>query len=201
MGRRNDEARFERYRSTWAFSVRGMDYWEICKLKVMLFSLNFQSRFDWLSAQLPANLKRLGMYCLLCYCILSLRLMQCVIGVELHYGDVIMGAMATQITSLTIVYFNLLFRHNSCKHQSSASLAFVRGISRWLANSPHKWPVKRKMFPLDDVIMAHSKFKCALQFTKQHRRVCVHQRVWHFIIEKQIQRCIYIAIDCINLTF
>ena len=39
------------------------------------------------------------------------------------------------------------------KHQSSASLAFVRGIHRWLVNSPHKGPVTRKMFPFDDVIM------------------------------------------------
>ena len=39
------------------------------------------------------------------------------------------------------------------KHQSSASLAFERGIRRWPVNSPHKWPVTRKMFPFDDVIM------------------------------------------------
>ena len=39
------------------------------------------------------------------------------------------------------------------KHQSSASLAFVRGIHRGLVNSPHKWPVTRKMFPFDDFIM------------------------------------------------
>ena len=39
------------------------------------------------------------------------------------------------------------------KHQSSASLAFVRGINRWPVNSPHKWPVTRKMFSFDDVIM------------------------------------------------
>ena len=39
------------------------------------------------------------------------------------------------------------------KHQSSASLVFVRGIHRWAVNSPHKWPVTRKMFPFDDVIM------------------------------------------------
>ena len=32
------------------------------------------------------------------------------------------------------------------KHQSSASLAFVRGIHRWAVNSPLKWPVTRKMF-------------------------------------------------------
>ena len=40
------------------------------------------------------------------------------------------------------------------KRQSSASLAFVREIHRRPVNSPHKWPVKRKMFPFDYVIMA-----------------------------------------------
>ena len=50
---------------------------------------------------------------------------------------------------LTIVYSNADHR----KHQSSASLAFVRGIHRGPVNSPHKWPVTRKMFPFDDVIM------------------------------------------------
>ena len=39
------------------------------------------------------------------------------------------------------------------KHQSSASLAFVRGIHRSPVNSPHKWPVTRKMLPFDDIIM------------------------------------------------
>ena len=39
------------------------------------------------------------------------------------------------------------------KHQSSASLAFVRGIHRRPVNSPHKGPVTRKVFPFDDVIM------------------------------------------------
>ena len=39
------------------------------------------------------------------------------------------------------------------KHQSSASLAFVRGIHRGPVNSPHKRPVTRKMFPFDDVII------------------------------------------------
>ena len=34
-----------------------------------------------------------------------------------------------------------------------ASLTFVRGIHQWPVNSPHKWPVTRKMFPFDDVII------------------------------------------------
>ena len=70
-----------------------------------------------------------------------------------HYNDVIMGAIASQITSLTIVFSIVYSDADQRKHQSSASLAFVRGIHRGPVNSPHKWPVTRKMFPFDDVIM------------------------------------------------
>ena len=69
-----------------------------------------------------------------------------------HYGDVIMGTMASQITSITIVYSTVYSGADQRKHQSSASLAFVRGIHRGPVNSPHKWPVTWKMFPFDDVM-------------------------------------------------
>ena len=74
-----------------------------------------------------------------------------------HYRDVIMGAMASQITSLTIVYATIYSDPDQRKHQRSASLAFVRGIHRWPGNSPHKGPVTRKMFLFDDVIMRHDR--------------------------------------------
>ena len=64
-----------------------------------------------------------------------------------------MSAMASQITNLTNVYSTVHSVAHQRKHQSSASLAFVRGIHRGPVNSPHKWPVTRKMFPFDDVIM------------------------------------------------
>ena len=70
-----------------------------------------------------------------------------------HYRDVIMGAMVSQITSLAIVYSTVYSGEDHRKHQSSESLAFVRGIHRGPVNSPHQWPVTRKMFPFDDVIM------------------------------------------------
>ena len=73
-----------------------------------------------------------------------------------HYGDVIMGAIASQITSLTIVYSTVYSDVDQRKHQSSASLAFVWGIHRGPVNSPQKWPVTRKMFPFDDVIMRNT---------------------------------------------
>ena len=64
-----------------------------------------------------------------------------------------MGAIVSEIISLTIVYSNVYSDEDQRKHQSSASLAFVRGIHRSPVNSPHKWSVTRKMFPFDDVIM------------------------------------------------
>ena len=65
-----------------------------------------------------------------------------------------MGAMVSQVTSLSIVYSTIHSGADQRKHQSSASLAFVRGIHRWPVNSPHKWPITRKMFPFDEVIMS-----------------------------------------------
>ena len=63
-----------------------------------------------------------------------------------------MGTMASQITSLTIVYLTVYLGADQRKHQSSASLAFVRGI--------HRSPVK--MFPFDDVIMSRKNvFPCS----------------------------------------
>ena len=67
-----------------------------------------------------------------------------------------MSAMASQITSVSIVYSTACSGTDQRKHQSSASLAFLGGIHRWPVNSPHKWPITRKMFPLDDVIMKNA---------------------------------------------
>ena len=70
-----------------------------------------------------------------------------------------MGAMASQITSLTIVYSIVYSGADQRKHQSFGSLVFVRGIHRWSMNSPQKGPVTRKMFPFDDVIMGLSEWR------------------------------------------
>ena len=55
-----------------------------------------------------------------------------------------MSTMASQITGLMIVYSTVYSDADQRKHQSSASLAFVRGIHRRPVNSPHKWPVTQK---------------------------------------------------------
>ena len=72
---------------------------------------------------------------------------------NIHYNDVIMGPMAFQITSLTIIYSAVYSGTDQRKHQSSASLAFVRRIHRSPVNSPHKGSVMQKILQFDDVIM------------------------------------------------
>ena len=62
----------------------------------------------------------------------------------MHYNDVIMEAIAYQITSLTIVYSIVYSDADQRKHQSSASLAFVWGIHRGPVNSPHKCQLRGK---------------------------------------------------------
>ena len=71
----------------------------------------------------------------------------------LHYNDVIMGPVASQITSLMIVYSDVYSGADEGKYQSFASLAFGRGNHRWPVISWHKGLVTQKMFPFDDVIM------------------------------------------------
>ena len=63
-----------------------------------------------------------------------------------HYSDVIIIAIASQITDVSIVYSTVSSGTDQRKHQSSASLAFVRGNPRTTASNA-------EMFPLDDVIM------------------------------------------------
>ena len=70
-----------------------------------------------------------------------------------HHSDIIMSAVPSQITSVSIVYSTVCSGTDQRKHQSSASLAFVRVIHQWPVNSLHKGPVTRKMLLFDDIIV------------------------------------------------
>ena len=65
-----------------------------------------------------------------------------------HYDDVIMGTIASHITSLTSVYSTVYSGADQSKHQSSASLAFVWGIhrDRWIPRT--KGQLRGKCFHL-----------------------------------------------------
>ena len=69
-----------------------------------------------------------------------------------HYSDVIMGRMVSKMTGVSIVYSMFVHARIKKTHQSSAPLAFVRGVHRWPVNSPHKGSVTRKMITFADVI-------------------------------------------------
>ena len=62
------------------------------------------------------------------------------------------------------------------KYQSSASLAFVRGIHRSPVNSPHKWPVTRKMFPFNCVILSPERISRKTSKLYESRLVLVPTR-------------------------
>ena len=57
-----------------------------------------------------------------------------------HYSDVIMSTIAFQMTGVLIVWPIVCSGTYQRKHQSSASMAFVRGFHRWPVDSPHKGP-------------------------------------------------------------
>ena len=94
---------------------------------------------------------------------------------EEHYDDAIIGALASQITSLTVVYSTVYSDADQRKHQGSASLAFMRGIHRGPVNSPHKWPVTRKMFHfmMSPCSFTFSSSIVALFPTNMPYRVCI----------------------------
>ena len=69
-----------------------------------------------------------------------------------HYSDIIVGTKRLKSPASWLFTEPFIETQIKEKNQSYASLAFVRGMDRWPASSPHKWPVTQKMFPFDDVI-------------------------------------------------
>ena len=98
---------------------------------------------------------------------------------SMHYNEVVIGVIASQITSLTIVYSIVYSDADQRKYQSSASLAFVRWIHRGPMNSPHKWSVTRNMFPFDDVIMGHH---ASVRFSETYVEMARHHHVGTIIV-------------------
>ena len=132
------------------------------------------------------------------------------VGEKRHYNDVIMNAMASQITSLTIVFCNGLFRLRSKKKQSPTSLAFVcvcgggggggrRGDSRFTGDRwifPEQRVSNAEKFPFDDVIMRtyllNSRGMWQFVFIK------LHTRIRHTLNNKNTGSCEYNAIHAMN---
>ena len=68
-----------------------------------------------------------------------------------------MSEIVSQISGVSIAYSIICSGADQRKHQSSASLAFVKGIHRSTVDSSHKGPVTSNAYtvPFDDVIMCY----------------------------------------------
>ena len=126
-------------------TLRGMLTWRQCPCLSKYTKLKNNNKLS-KSPHNPSFSPSLYLYFLFIHSIIRCHLIT-------NYNVVIMSTMASQITGLTIVYPSVYSGADQRKHQSSASLAFVRGIHWSPVSSPHKGPVTRKMFPFDDVIM------------------------------------------------
>ena len=103
----------------------------------------------------------------------------------IYYSDVIMSAIAFQITGVWIVFSTVRSGADQRKHQSFTSLAFVRGIHRW-----HKGSVTREMIPFDDVIMNNTIFNHFVNHKLLHNEKSVLR--WNTVVHESSQ-CKYMC--------
>ena len=105
-----------------------------------------------------------------------------------------MGAMASQITSLSIVHLNIY----SGTDQENANAPRHYTLCGSPVNSPHKWPVTRKMFPFDDVIMTCSMTVHVSEATIKYgvKMTCIYQEQYYSHTMKQNKSVSISTVDC-----
>ena len=108
-----------------------------------------------------------------------------------HYNDVIMSAIASWITSFTIVYSTCYSGADQRKHKSSASLPFPWGIYRWPVNFPHKGLVTRKMFPFNDVIQTEYTHNCVCRHLSCYITMTLHE---HDVSNHRQPHCLFTSV-------
>ena len=111
----------------------------------------------------------------------------------IHWDDVIMGAMVSQITSLTIVYSSRWFRRRSKKISKLRVTGLCEGNSPVTGECGRKGPLTRKMLPFDDVIM-HSATLLALSNWHNCALFRAHSRTLHFAGISRIWRKIRLVV-------
>ena len=113
--------------------------------------------------------------------------------------------MASQITSITIVYSAVYSAADLRKYQSSASLAFVRGINRGTDEFPVQMASNAEMFPFDDVIMEwlmfryrfNTNIKSILCFIRILLNLC--DNTWY--IHEAITDDICVSLNILNISW
>ena len=123
-------------------------------LKRVLCNTYWPTKYDFIRAGVSTVLWDGIIYflqCIIYFCKVSCLQLERENMLSLHWRQ--NGSDGVYITSVSSVYSTVCSGVYQRKHQSSASVLFVRGIYRWPVNSPHKGPLTRKRFPFDDVIM------------------------------------------------
>ena len=118
-----------------------------------------------------------------------------------HHNDIMISAMASQITGVLIVCSSVGSGADQRIHQSSASLAFVWGIHRWPVNSPLEGPMTWKMFPFDDAIVVRA--ECSLPYQIPLGNQLEENTLYIYIHYLQIQKNegIYVCNVCEYVCF
>ena len=131
--------------------MSGYIYWYMIDMFTKLMHIIVLSVTDILASTLTRPLVLTKVF--ICFLQVSMVINNFKISLPEHYNDIMMSMMASQITSLKVIYSTVYSGVDQRKHHSSASLAFVRGIHQGQVNSPDKWPEMWQMFPLYNVIM------------------------------------------------
>ena len=103
---------------------------------------------------------------------------------EIHYNDVIMGTMASQITSITIVYWTVYSGAENIKTSKN-----IKALRHWPLcgeiTGDRKGQVTRKMFSFDDVIMIRGNLTGMLIFIPTLVRRCLYIEwvPWSFVCQ------------------
>ena len=119
---------------------------------MLYLSLYFLMKFCGIQLRSMSQLVSKLLFCISLKCILLILLLHLLVN-EIHYSDITLSVIVYQITGISTVCSTVYSGAHHTKYPSPASLAFVRGIHRRPADSPHKGPATWKMFPFDDVIM------------------------------------------------
>ena len=114
---------------------------------------------------------------------------------NVHYNDVIMATMASQITILTVVYSTVYLDADQRKHQRSASLAFVWGVprDRWIPRT--KGQSRGNFFPFEDFFMSYTCWNLNAYITGGHCGWECNVKTTS-IVQVQINGVFFYWIDC-----
>ena len=77
---------------------------------------------------------------------------------------------------------NCLFRRRSKKISKLRDTGLCEGNHRWSVDSPHKGPVRRKMFPFDDVIIVKRQLPMSTCFILRLINVIWLHRTWPSLV-------------------